>query len=94
MTNPALPEVERGRLVKSLSQARSALRRAAGTTPAGRTVARKRVNEAKVGLGERGPVWWADGAPDYNRHLAVNTPYRAWYEGLPVAQLPKDRAEE
>lgn len=37
--------------------------------------ARKRVHAAKVGLGERGPVWWDDGAPDYNRHLIENTPY-------------------
>jgi len=33
-------------------------------------------------LGERGPVWWADGTPDYNRHLAKNTPYAEWYAGL------------
>ena len=33
--------------------------------------------EAKVELGERGPVWWSDGAPDYNRHLIKNTPYGA-----------------
>ena len=23
----------------------------------------------------RGPVWWEDGAPDYNRRLLKNTPY-------------------
>ena len=44
--------------------------------------ARKRVDAAKVGLGERGPVWWDDGSPDYNRHLAKNTPYRGWFESL------------
>lgn len=37
--------------------------------------ARTQVHEAKVALGERGPVWWDDGAPDYNRHLVKNTPY-------------------
>ena len=37
--------------------------------------ARARVHAAKVALGERGPVWWEDGAPDYNRHLVKNTPY-------------------
>ena len=36
----------------------------------------------QVALGERGPPWWDDGAPDYNRRMAVNTPYRAWFEGL------------
>lgn len=44
--------------------------------------ARRRVQSAKEALGERGPVWWEDGAPDYNRHLVVNTPYRTWYETL------------
>jgi hypothetical protein len=83
-TNPALPEAEGARLVAVLSQARSALRKASGATAAERAAARRRVNEAKAGLGERGPVWWADGAPDYNRRMAVNTPYRAWYESLPV----------
>ncbi len=33
----------------------------------------------KRALGERGPVWWDDGAPDLNRHLARTTPYAAWY---------------
>lgn len=37
--------------------------------------ARAAVDAAKTGLGERGPVWWTDGAPDYNRHLVKNTPY-------------------
>ena len=37
--------------------------------------ARAQVHAAKVALGERGPVWWEDGAPDYNRHLVKNTPY-------------------
>ena len=50
----------------------------------GRKEARKKVDAAKRGLGERGPVWWTDGAPDYNRHMAVNTPYREWFENLPA----------
>lgn len=37
---------------------------------------------AKVALGERGPVWWDDGSPDYNRHKAVTTPYADWYASL------------
>ena len=39
--------------------------------------ARANVHEAKVALGERGPVWWDDGAPDFNRYLVKNTPYAA-----------------
>lgn len=42
--------------------------------------ARKAVDEAKVALGERGPVWWSDGAPDLNRHLVKNSPYADWFE--------------
>lgn len=41
------------------------------------------VDRAKRSLGERGPVWWDDGAPDYNRHMARNTPYADWFAALP-----------
>ena len=41
--------------------------------------ARRAVAAAKRALGERGPVWWTDGAPDYNRRLVRNTPYADWY---------------
>ncbi len=82
-TNPALPESERVRLVAELSRARAALRRDPDSSAEDRRVARRRVDTTKRRLGERGPVWWTDGAPDYNRHMAVNTPYRAWFEGLP-----------
>jgi len=37
--------------------------------------ARSQVHDAKIALGERGPVWWSDGAPDYNRRMLKNTPY-------------------
>jgi hypothetical protein len=33
-------------------------------------------------LGERGPVWWTDGAPDFNRRMARNTPYADWFAAL------------
>ena len=41
--------------------------------------AHAQVDAAKRALGERGPVWWSDGAPDWNRHMARNTPYAEWY---------------
>lgn len=44
--------------------------------------ARARVDAAKRALGERGPVWWDDGAPDLNRRAVAGTPYAAWYAGL------------
>jgi len=57
--------------------ARRAVRDAGGERDATRA-ARDRVHAAKVALGERGPVWWTDGAPDFNRKLARNTPYAEW----------------
>lgn len=48
----------------------------------GQTQARSRVDEAKRGLGERGPVWWLDGSPDENRRMVRNTSYAVWIEGL------------
>jgi hypothetical protein len=57
--------------------ARRAVRDATDTTE--RIAARLKVDAAKKALGERGDVWWDDGAPDYNRRLAVDTPYAAWF---------------
>ena len=44
-----------------------------------REQARQRVDIAKHALGERGQAWWTDGAPDYNRRMARNTPYAEWF---------------
>ena len=69
----------RGVLVKELMVARAAVGRArrAGDRDA-LAEAGRAVDAAKVALGERGPVWWTDGAPDFNRRMARNTPYAAW----------------
>ena len=77
-SNPNLPEAERERLVAELMSARRAVRDARGDEAA-LEAARARVDAAKVALGERGPVWWEDGAPDLNRHMARNTPYADWW---------------
>ena len=45
-------------------------------------LARQAVDLAKRALGERGPVWWSDGTPDYNRRLVRTTPYAAWQASL------------
>lgn len=58
--------------------------RAASADPVALKAARARVDAAKHGLGERGPVWWDDDAPDWNRHLAKNTPYAEWFSGAGV----------
>ena len=82
--NPALPEAERARQVHALMDARRAVAaaRRAGDATALRA-ARDAVDAAKHALGERGPAWWTDGAPDHNRRLARNTPYADWYAALP-----------
>jgi hypothetical protein len=76
--NPHLPEDERKRLVSELMSARRAVKEAADD-PDRLRAAGKAVDTAKVALGERGPVWWTDGAPDLNRHLARTTEYAEWY---------------
>jgi len=80
-TNPALPEEMRTRLVKELMDARRAVKQAKSEDDERLLKqARSDVHAAKLALGERGPVWWNDGAPDFNRHLVRNTPYAKWYE--------------
>lgn len=76
-SNPQLKETERQTLVDQLMEARRKVGQARRTgDEAAERAARAKVHAAKVALGERGPVWWDDGAPDYNRHLVKNTPYR------------------
>lgn len=79
-SNPGLPEQERAALVSQLMAARrevGAARRSGDRE--GLAKAGAAVDAVKRGLGERGPVWWQDGTPDFNRHLARNTPYASWY---------------
>ncbi|MCW2397940.1 hypothetical protein M2339_001048 [Sphingobium sp. B2D3C] len=82
-SNPALVPELRERLVKELMTARRAVARArrAGD-PDAEAAAHAAVDRAKIALGERGPVWWDDGAPDLNRHMARNTPYADWSAGV------------
>jgi len=82
-SNPALTAEARQTLTSELMRARGAVGRARRSgDPEREREARRAVDAAKVALGERGPVWWQDGTPDYNRHLAKNTPYRGWFESL------------
>ncbi|NIJ80619.1 hypothetical protein [Xanthomonas cannabis] len=78
--NPHLGEEARAALVSELMDARRAVKVAKRADDAhALTAARRQVDAAKVALGERGPVWWSDGADDLNRHLVRNTPYAAWF---------------
>jgi len=83
-SNPALAPDLRQELVDRLMDARRrvGLAKRAGDAEAQRR-ARAAVDAAKRALGERGPVWWTDGAPDYNRRMVANTPYAGWYAALP-----------
>ena len=82
-TNPSLSECERQRLVHDLMDARRDVKKAKRADDSSiLKSARARVNAAKVGLGERGPVWWDDGSPDYNRCRVDLSPYADWYKAL------------
>ena len=78
--NPSLPAESKVRHTRELLNGRRALKAAktAGDEQA-ITAARKLISAAQVGLGERGQVWWKDGAPDLNRTLAKNSPYADWW---------------
>lgn len=81
--NPALAEDERQRLVSDLMAARrgvAAARRAGDA--AAEAQAHGAIDAAKVALGERGAVWWDDGTPDLNRHMARTTEYAEWFGKL------------
>lgn len=80
MANPALASEQREQLVRELMEARRALR--GQRSAEDRATVRAQVQRVKVALGERGPVWWDDGSPDFNRKLVKNTPYSAWFAGL------------
>lgn len=79
--NPHLSVELREQLVHALMRARADVRRALATGDTEELhVARQRVHAAKVALGERGPVWWTDGAPDLGRQRVENTQYAEWYQ--------------
>jgi hypothetical protein len=83
LANPNLSTEARSTLVSELMTARSAVRSAKlSGDQAAEAAAHHAVDVAKRKLGERGPIWWTDGAPDLNRHLVKNTPYASWHSGL------------
>lgn len=78
-SNPNLPPDVRAILVNDLMRARRAVKESIASCDATRlATARASVNAAKISLGERGAVWWDDGAT-FDRHLVKNTPYADWY---------------
>jgi len=67
-SDPSLDPERRQHLFNELMSARRAVRHAKDDA-ALKAEARQRVDAAKTSLGERGPVWWTDGAPDLNRRM-------------------------
>lgn len=62
-TDPGIPEKLRTELVAELMDARRAVQTAAGEEKATKA-ARRRVQDAKVALGERGEPWWEPASPE------------------------------
>ncbi len=90
LSNSNIGAAERDALVKQPMDARRAIGAAKRAGDFGAvSSARAKVDQAKHALGERGPVWWPDGAPDYNRRFVRNTPYADWF--AQTAQGRKDR---
>ncbi len=82
-TDPALSDSDRRAAVKELMRARRAVGQAETDTDI--RAARAKVDQAKHRLGERGPVWWDDGAPDEGRMAPWNSSYAEWWAALPAA---------
>ena len=81
--NPSLPAASKVRHTRELLNGRRALKAAKTSADvAAIAAARKIIAGAQVGLGERGQVWWRDGAPDLNRTLARNSPYANWFAAV------------
>ncbi|MDB2439689.1 hypothetical protein N9W89_13330 [Hellea sp.] len=78
MSNPSLAESVRQSHVNDLMNARREVKHFK-LDDARLETARARVHDAKIALGERGPVWWSDGAPDENRKMARNSTYAHWW---------------
>jgi hypothetical protein len=79
-TNPDLPDQARRKAVKAMMQARMS-----GDKDA--------VLQAKSELGEAGPVWWTDGAPDYSGASPDDSPYAEWWASLDGALREAGMAE-
>jgi len=80
-SSPHLSAEHKEALVSQLMDARCQVKMAlAAKDSAMLASSRQAVLSAKVALGERGPVWWSDGAQDFNRYLVRNSPYAAWYD--------------
>lgn len=85
--NPTLPAEAKVRHMRELLNGRRALKaaKASGDEDA-IAAARRMIAAAQVGLGERGKVWWTDGAPDFNRTQVKHSPYATWFAAIAPRQ--------
>lgn len=81
-SNPKLTDKGRKALNKKLNEARGKLKRA-GPDMQKQRAAKRKIHAAKLALGERGPVWWSDGAPDENNLAPRHSSYADWWDALP-----------
>lgn len=92
-TNPSLDAEKKAYFTSVLMLARRQLR--GNKASELRKTAREAIHAAKVALGERGPVWWTDQAPDLNRHMVHLSKYAEWYATTtqqPALHTSKQRA--
>lgn len=79
-TDPRLGEDEAQAYVNELMSARRAVKSAKQQKDdTALKKARAAVQRAKVALGERGPVWWDDDAPDETGRAPENSSYAQWW---------------
>ena len=90
-TDPMLDDTTRRAAIKALMRARRAVMTATGDAET--TAARAAVDAAKHQLGERGPVWWTDGAPDQGGLHPGNSTYAAWWAALDADARTRGEAE-
>ena len=87
-TNPCLSDIERRAAIKLLMQARLGMRKASSELEVMK--AKADVDAAKQRLGETGPVWWSDGAPDESGRHPLESSYAAWWAELSDEDKPDD----
>lgn len=77
--DPSIAQADRERLQSEVSAAKKRMNARGAVDRVG---ARKALFAARQALGEIGPVWWTDDAPDYSRKLVAASPYAHWYAAL------------
>ncbi len=80
-SDPRLTEAGRKALTKNLMAARRKMKEVQNNERQLKA-AKRAVNAAKEALGERGPVWWDDGAPDQTTKAPQNSTYKDWWASL------------